>query len=202
MSLSSHSSLSRSITSKGSFSTFKGTNPPRTFLFSTFFSFCLKSGFAMSVLCFLTCSSSLIILFISSSCFFLSSSMSFYYLKKIFLNTTKSNSLTRLYEKLALTQHIAHLYGPVALIEDQKADILHEDYIEPHKKLLRSASVRYSIKPPVKLPEIFPGVQLRRRTLSDTRQPHSINLGGNNTELKASTEQLRRAFRASAYNKV
>lgn len=108
--------------------------------------------------------------------------------------------MTRLYEKLALTQHIAHLYGPVVLVEDQKAEILREDYKNPGRKLSRSMSVRHPVRTTLRLSEIFPGVQLRRRTLSDTRQPDASRL--ETSEYKTSTEHLRKAFRASAYNKV
>lgn len=127
-----------------------------------------------------------------------------HYLRKIFLNTTKSNSLTRLYEKLALTQHIAHLYGPVVLVEDRKAEILHENYGERRKKLSRSFSARQPNRAPnrasVRFTELFPGVQLRRKTLSDLNEPDPSRTQAN--EDKTSKEQLRRAFRASAYNKV
>lgn len=117
----------------------------------------------------------------------------------MFLNTTKSHSLTRLYEKLALTQHFAHLYGPVALVEDHKATILHTD-TTPRKKLPRSMSARAPHRPTLRLSELFPGVQLRRRTLSDTTRPQSAEL--ENGELRTSTEQLRKAFRSNPYQKI
>ncbi|KAL0280529.1 UNVERIFIED_CONTAM: hypothetical protein PYX00_001793 [Menopon gallinae] len=123
-----------------------------------------------------------------------------HYLKKIFLNPTKSNSLTRLYEKLALTQHYAHLYGPVALVEDQKAVILHEDDNKDRKKqLLRSMSARTPTRPGLRLSDLIQGVQLRRRTLSDTTRPDQTQLETN--ELRTSTEQLRKAFRSNPYSK-
>lgn len=121
-----------------------------------------------------------------------------HYLKKIFLNTTKSNSLTRLYEKLALTQHFAHLYGPVVLVEDQKTLVLHSD-TNQRKKLPRSMSARSPHRPTKRLSELFPGVQLRRRTLSDTTRPQESQLEIN--ELRTSTEQLRKAFRSNPYQK-
>ncbi|KAK6627647.1 hypothetical protein RUM44_010126 [Polyplax serrata] len=121
-----------------------------------------------------------------------------HYLKKIFLNTTKSNSLTRLYEKLAMTQHIAHLYGPVVLVEDKKADLLHDEYADTRKKLLRSFSARHP-RNFTKRTDFFQGVQLRRRTMSDFNRPSPAQLQLNRS--RASTEQLRKAFRDSAYNK-
>ncbi|XP_050698338.1 sodium/hydrogen exchanger 2-like isoform X4 [Eriocheir sinensis] len=40
------------------------------------------------------------------------------YLRKWFLRSTCESKLTRLFEKIAISEHYAHLYGPVAMIED------------------------------------------------------------------------------------
>ncbi|XP_045619242.1 probable Na(+)/H(+) antiporter nhx-9 isoform X2 [Procambarus clarkii] len=41
------------------------------------------------------------------------------YLKKWFLRPTCETKLQRLFEKIAISEHYAHLYGPVAMIEDK-----------------------------------------------------------------------------------
>ncbi|KAE8743341.1 hypothetical protein FOCC_FOCC011040, partial [Frankliniella occidentalis] len=87
------------------------------------------------------------------------------YLKRIFLrDANKENSLTRLYEKLALTQHFAHLYGPVTLVEDHKATILHNG-----DALGEVDSEETGTQTSVEqgLDQRFPGVQLRRRSPYD-----------------------------------
>lgn len=41
------------------------------------------------------------------------------YLKKWFVKPCSESKLTRLFEKIAISEHYAHLYGPVAMIEDK-----------------------------------------------------------------------------------
>ncbi|XP_069692631.1 Na(+)/H(+) exchanger beta-like isoform X2 [Periplaneta americana] len=96
------------------------------------------------------------------------------FLKKIFLWEGPENDLTRLYQKLCLTEHFAHLYGPVTLVEDKKALLLHEDGGDE--------SIHHRVS------SIFPGVELRRRTASDDGK-------------RVTPGALRRAFSSNAYQK-
>lgn len=95
------------------------------------------------------------------------------FLKKIFLAGGPETDLTRLYEKLCLTEHFAHLYGPVTLVEDRKALLLHDEDVD------ESAPRRASV--------IFPGVELRQK-VSDSGK-------------RATTGVLRRAFSTNAYQR-
>ncbi|XP_067002933.2 probable Na(+)/H(+) antiporter nhx-9 [Anabrus simplex] len=109
------------------------------------------------------------------------------YLKKLFMRESSINNFTKLYEKLLLTDHYAHLYGPVTLVEDKKTDILH--ITEPTPKSPASPSERSSLR--VSL--LFPGVELRH-PLTVPSSPHS--------DTTPSTETLRRALRDNPYHKL
>ncbi|KAF4527105.1 hypothetical protein B566_EDAN013739 [Ephemera danica] len=81
------------------------------------------------------------------------------YLKRIFMNPDAENDLTRLFEKLTLTEHFAHLYGPVTLVEDSRAlfGLGSQESLEglSTDKMQQAGYLRIS--------ELFPGVELRRR---------------------------------------
>ncbi|XP_023714709.1 Na(+)/H(+) exchanger beta isoform X2 [Cryptotermes secundus] len=105
-------------------------------------------------------------------------------LKKIFLSPGPDHDLTRLYEKLSLTEHFAHLYGPATLIEDKKTLLFHSEEPDdlPPPLSTRSSSYRRS--------SLFPGVELRDKLKSHLEQ-----------DKKATTGTLRRAFSTNAYHK-
>ncbi|KAK3849232.1 hypothetical protein Pcinc_044001 [Petrolisthes cinctipes] len=47
------------------------------------------------------------------------------YLRKWFLRPTVESKLKRLFEKIAISEHYAHLYGPVAMIEERVKPLCH-----------------------------------------------------------------------------
>jgi len=105
------------------------------------------------------------------------------FLKKIFLCYGPEHDLMRLYEKLCLTEHYAHLYGPATLIEDKQPLVLHTDAVD---ELGPALSMRSSLRNA----NMFPGVELRNRLKSHIEE-----------DKKATTGTLRRAFSTNAYNK-
>ncbi|XP_063216017.1 sodium/hydrogen exchanger 2-like isoform X2 [Bacillus rossius redtenbacheri] len=111
------------------------------------------------------------------------------YLKKIFLKSKSDNNITRRFEKLALTQHYAHLYGPVILIEDKKVEALRSSEAAPPRKATPSRS--HSFRSGLRLPK----VDFRRRTVASRGEPRAHQDAGN-------TEALRQAFRSNPYQKM
>lgn len=145
-------------------------------------------------------------------------------------NRTPGNALTltcRPYSALR-RQHFAHLYGPVTLVEDHKADILHNgDVLDVEAEEVGTQTSTEGL--PGLADQRFPGVQLRRRSPFDwpvqgggqgggvqgpgarswqagVRRPSSAaaHPGAymSAQEVAESTETLRKAFRASPYQKV
>lgn len=104
-------------------------------------------------------------------------------LRKIFSFGGPEHDLTRLYEKLCLTEHYAHLYGPATLIEDKQTLVLHSDEVD---ELPSPLSARSSLRKS----NMFPGVELRDK-LKSRLEP----------DKKATTGTLRRAFSTNAYHK-
>ncbi|GLG96103.1 Sodium/hydrogen exchanger, partial [Gryllus bimaculatus] len=115
------------------------------------------------------------------------------YLKRVFMNTQHENSFTRLYEKLLLADHYVHLYGPVALVEDNKGDVLRQP--EPASPISNN---RNSL-PPQRLSLLFPGVELRHRQQSIPSSPTSRDPS---VEGGAGIVTLRRAIRDNPYQKL
>lgn len=114
------------------------------------------------------------------------------YLKKIFLHSGTEHDFTRLYEKLTLAEHFAHLYGPVTLVEDKKTDILLNGDMKPRTPSVTSG-MRFS--------SLFPGVELRHSLPAEgTKVP------GSPTSMHTFTAgslsgTLRRALRSNPYQK-
>ncbi|XP_049960717.1 Na(+)/H(+) exchanger beta-like isoform X2 [Schistocerca serialis cubense] len=108
------------------------------------------------------------------------------YLKRIFLHSGAEHDFTRLYEKLTLAEHYAHLYGPVTIVESKKAEMMNGDamFIAP------------AIARAVHLSSLFPGVELRHSLNSDHQPPASPD---STTSSDAVT--LRRALRSNPYQK-
>ncbi|PSN40592.1 hypothetical protein C0J52_10367 [Blattella germanica] len=109
------------------------------------------------------------------------------FLKKIFLSKSPDNDLTRFYEKLCLTDHYAHLYGPVTLVEESKALVINNPQNEEERSPLVSSP---STRTTTRFEDLFPGVELRRRTGSvrDSNKP-------------VSTDTLRKALSTHDYQK-
>nr|BAU68126.1 NHE6/7 [Nasutitermes takasagoensis] len=105
------------------------------------------------------------------------------FLKKIFLRDGPEHDIMRLYEKLCLTEHYAHLYGPATLIEDKQPLVLHTDEMHDLGPGLSTRSSFHNSNN-------FPGVELRHRLQSHIEE-----------DRKPTTGTLRRAFSTNAYHK-
>ncbi|CAB3382637.1 Hypothetical predicted protein [Cloeon dipterum] len=129
------------------------------------------------------------------------------YLKRIFMNPDAENDLTRLFEKLTLTEHFAHLYGPVTLVEDQNlfGGYGSRESLDPAKAALMG------LPPPgafLRVTDLFPGVELRRRgtlVLSSASPSMPPSRGRSRTltegELTSSNLTLRKALKNTPYQR-
>ncbi|XP_059472583.1 sodium/hydrogen exchanger 2-like isoform X2 [Neocloeon triangulifer] len=128
------------------------------------------------------------------------------YLKRIFMNPDAENDLTRMFEKLTLTEHFAHLYGPVTLVEDQNyyGGYDSRESLDPHKAALMG------LPPPgsyFRVSDLFPGVELRRRGTMVMSPSSSAppTRGRSRTltegELTSSNLTLRKALRNTPYQR-
>ncbi|KAK7085535.1 hypothetical protein SK128_027390 [Halocaridina rubra] len=84
--------------------------------------------------------------------FYLRALMIYYndqYLNKWFVRPTCESKLTRLFEKIAISEHYAHLYGPVAMIEDKVKPLCPTE--NTTVKRVRSSSISPSYKDEVLL---------------------------------------------------
>ncbi|XP_042226065.1 sodium/hydrogen exchanger 2-like isoform X4 [Homarus americanus] len=143
------------------------------------------------------------------------------YLKKWFLRPSCESKLQRLFEKIAISEHYAHLYGPVALIEDKVTplcpSVKRERKIRP-SSFSMSHKDEILIEPRLNLEdedgdvEIIPGfvhdgsVELRKKrgSILPTRRSR---VASSSSEESTSHQQshdaqvLRKAFRNNPYNK-
>ncbi|XP_042226063.1 probable Na(+)/H(+) antiporter nhx-9 isoform X2 [Homarus americanus] len=144
------------------------------------------------------------------------------YLKKWFLRPSCESKLQRLFEKIAISEHYAHLYGPVALIEDKVTplcpSVKRERKIRP-SSFSMSHKDEILIEPRLNLEdedgdvEIIPGfvhdgsVELRKKrgSILPTRRSR---VASSSSEESTSHQQshdaqvLRKAFRNNPYNKL
>ncbi|KAK4303533.1 hypothetical protein Pmani_024464 [Petrolisthes manimaculis] len=145
------------------------------------------------------------------------------YLRKWFLRPTVDSKLKRLFEKIAISEHYAHLYGPVAMIEERVKPLCHTKM--PSKRV-RSDSFSMShqdellLQPRMNMEgEMFEDIESKSATGSDIelRQHHpgpllplrqskvgSIDLQRQDSATTQTQDAnvLRKALRNNPYNKL
>ncbi|KAK8751685.1 hypothetical protein OTU49_009773, partial [Cherax quadricarinatus] len=145
------------------------------------------------------------------------------YLKKWFLRPSCETKLQRLFEKIAISEHYAHLYGPVAMIED-KVKPLCPSIKKGQRTRVSSFSESHSdeilINPRLRLESgdhgdahNLPGlindgsVQLRKKrgSVLHVRQSRVASEGSQlslSHQSSHDAQTLRKAFRSNPYNKL
>ncbi|XP_045104907.1 sodium/hydrogen exchanger 2-like isoform X2 [Portunus trituberculatus] len=140
------------------------------------------------------------------------------YLRKWFLRSTCESKLTRLFEKIAISEHYAHLYGPVAMIEDHVKPFCPPITSTVTQTVSYSASqkeemVTHPEFPTVKdtyekvedvIAESPEGVQMRKKysiiPIRQSRVSSEVTRTPSSAHQDASI--LRKAFRSNPYNKL
>ncbi|XP_063851745.1 probable Na(+)/H(+) antiporter nhx-9 isoform X2 [Scylla paramamosain] len=119
------------------------------------------------------------------------------YLRKWFLRSTCESKLTRLFEKIAISEHYAHLYGPVAMIED---------HVKPFCPPIASTvtqTISYSTSQKEEA-LTHPEVQMRKKySIIPIRQSRvSAEVTRTPSTAHQDASILRKAFRSNPYNKL
>ncbi|XP_063612016.1 Na(+)/H(+) exchanger beta-like [Penaeus indicus] len=146
------------------------------------------------------------------------------YLKKWFVKPCSESKLTRLFEKIAISEHYAHLYGPVAMIEDKVKPLVTKSAAS---KRIRTISVSPShndeilLQPNLSLEDeeddefeeeenkvIQPAepVELRRKPtylpIRRSRVASESSVTEPQVQRSHDAQTLRKAFRNNPYNKL
>ncbi|KAL7631966.1 UNVERIFIED_CONTAM: hypothetical protein RMT77_017722 [Armadillidium vulgare] len=151
------------------------------------------------------------------------------YLKKWFLHESSDTKLTRLFEKIALSEHYAHLYGPIAMVEDHMKPLIDfkakekvmQAPMTPHQEeMLFRASMRRQNSHIARRDPVFEDdenedyteyPQRRRNRMSARssffppsarRQISVVSVQPPENEQQRDATALRRAFKENRYNKL